>query len=140
MDDVSAKLLDTDICIEVLRGRRDAVERMAAEMISNELRICAVSAFELIFGAEKSPRAADELTKVRAFLAGGPRIAPFEAADAESAGRLRAALSGRGEMIGAYDLLIAGQGLARDWTVVTANTREFARVDGLRLETWIDRT
>ena len=42
-------------------------------------------------------------------------------------------------MIGAYDLLIAGQGLARDWTVVTANTREFARVDGLRLETWTDR-
>jgi len=66
-------------------------------------------------------------------------MAPFEATDAESAGRLRATLSGRGEMIGAYDLLIAGQGLARDWTVVTANTREYARVDGLRLETWIDR-
>ncbi len=136
---MSAKLLDTDICIEVLRGRRDAVERMAAEMVCGDLRICAVSAFELVFGAERSPRAGDELAKVRAFLAGGPRVAPFEAGDADCAGRLRAALSGRGKMIGAYDLLIAGQGLARDWTVVTANTREFARVHGLRLEAWIDR-
>jgi tRNA(fMet)-specific endonuclease VapC len=136
---VSTKLLDTDICIDVLRGRTHAVERMAAELVAGELRISAVSAFELVFGAQKSPRARDELAKVRAFLAGGPRIAPFEATDAESAGRLRATLSGRGEMIGAYDLLIAGQGLARDWTVVTATTREFARVDGLRLETWIDR-
>jgi len=136
---MSAKLLDTDICIEVLRGRPGAVERMAAEMVAGELCVSAVSAFELVFGAEKSPRARDELAKVKAFLAGGPSVAPFEATDAEAAGRLRATLSQRGEMIGAYDLLIAGQALARDWTVVTANTREFARVDGLRLETWIDR-
>ena len=139
MASASAKLLDTDICIEVLRGRRAAVERMAAEMVSGDLRICTITAFELVFGAESSPRVGDELAKVRAFLAGGPRVAPFETGDAECAGRLRAALSGRGEMIGAYDLLIAGQGLARAWTVVTANTREFARVQGLRLETWIDR-
>ena len=106
-------------------------------MVSGDLRICTVSAFELVFGAERSPRVGDELAKVRAFLPGGPRAAPFEAGDAECGGRLRAAPSGRGEMIGAYDLLIAGQGLARDCTVVTANTRAFARVDGLRLETWI---
>ena len=134
-----AKLLDTDICIQVLRGVPGAVQRIAAELAGGEIFISVITAFELVYGAEKSPRAPEELTKIRRFIAGGPRTAPFTTEDAESAGRIRATLARRGEMIGAYDMLIAGQGLARDWTVVTANTREFARVEGLRLEDWRER-
>jgi tRNA(fMet)-specific endonuclease VapC len=63
-------------------------------------------------------------------------VADLTRGDAEAAGRLRADLSLRGQTIGAYDLLIAGQGLARGWMVVTANTREFARAIGLTLEDW----
>jgi len=76
------------------------------------------------------------MAKVQQFIDAGPTVADLTRGDAEAAGRLRADLSSRGQMIGAYDLLIAGQGLARGWTVVTANTREFARATRLTLEDW----
>jgi tRNA(fMet)-specific endonuclease VapC len=95
-----------------------------------------ITVYELIRGAAKSGRTTEELAKISRFIEGGPQSTPFEWADAEAAGHLRAALARRGEMIGAYDILIAGQALARGWIVVTANSDEFARVEGLQLENW----
>ena len=63
-------------------------------------------------------------------------IEPFDEADMTASARIRADLARRGRPIGAYDLLIAGQALARGWTVVTANTHEFTRIDGLNLIDW----
>lgn len=60
----------------------------------------------------------------------------FGEQDAFRAGEIRAYLQSRGTPIGAYDVLIAGQALARDLTLVTRNIGEFARVDGLRVENW----
>jgi len=60
----------------------------------------------------------------------------FDDEDAKSAGRIRAALEKSGTTIGPYDLLIAGQALARGLTVVTANASEFARVQGLGWVNW----
>jgi predicted nucleic acid-binding protein len=56
------------------------------------------------------------MAKVTQFIDAGPTVADLTRGDAEAAGLLRADLSARGQMIGAYDLLIAGQGLARGWT------------------------
>ena len=61
---------------------------------------------------------------------------PFDAADARAAGAIRRDLEARGLPIGPYDVLIAGQARARDLVLVTANTREFERVDGLKFEDW----
>lgn len=63
-------------------------------------------------------------------------ILPFEQQDARAAGEIRARLRREGTPIGPYDVLIAGQALARDLTLVTNNTRELARVGGLKLEDW----
>ena len=60
----------------------------------------------------------------------------FDTEDARASGRVRAALAASGRPIGAYDVLIAGQALARELTLVTHNTREFGRVEGLRVEDW----
>lgn len=60
----------------------------------------------------------------------------FNAEDARQAGEIRIALARKGTPIGLYDVLIAGQARARDMVLVTHNTREFARVDGLRIEDW----
>jgi tRNA(fMet)-specific endonuclease VapC len=60
----------------------------------------------------------------------------FDEEDAKSAGRVRAAMEVAGKPIGAYDLLIAGQALHRNSTLVTANTREFGRIKGLLWEDW----
>ena len=58
---------------------------------------------------------------------------PFEPEDAEEAGDIRAALERAGTPIGPYDVLIAAQARRLDALLVTANTREFARVPGLKL-------
>ena len=57
--------------------------------------------------------------------------------DARRSAEVRSALERRGTPIGPYDMLIAGQALARGLTLVTGNIREFERVDGLRLENWL---
>jgi tRNA(fMet)-specific endonuclease VapC len=62
--------------------------------------------------------------------------APVDKEDAQQAGQVRAALASIGTPIGPYDVLVAGQAVARDMILVTHNTREFARVPGLRVEDW----
>ncbi len=61
---------------------------------------------------------------------------PFDKEDAIAAGNIRATLALAGTPIGPFDTLIAGQALCRGLTLVTANTREFSRVEGLRVEDW----
>jgi tRNA(fMet)-specific endonuclease VapC len=63
-------------------------------------------------------------------------VLPFEEGDAKIAGAVRANLEASGKSIGAYDLLIAGQALQRQLTVVTANVSEFSRVRGLAWQDW----
>ena len=66
----------------------------------------------------------------------GIAVIPFDAAAAREYGRIRADLKRKGTLIGANDLLIAAQAKSLDVTLVTNNTREFERVEGLKLENW----
>ncbi|MBO0834424.1 MAG: hypothetical protein J2P28_02760 [Actinobacteria bacterium] len=70
------------------------------------------------------------------FLSGDIDLLEFDDQDAQSVGKVRAALEKAGTPIGAYDLLTAGQALRRELTVVTANTGEFDRVTGLDWQDW----
>jgi tRNA(fMet)-specific endonuclease VapC len=133
---LTTKLLDTDFCVAVIRGQARPIGRYLAEAQNNELRISVITSFELLYGAERSGRSVEELAKVRAFVESGPTITDLDQADVAQAARLRADLAARGQMIGAYDLLIAGQALARGWPLLTANSREFSRVPNLALEDW----
>ena len=63
-------------------------------------------------------------------------VLPFEDADAQLAGEIRAKLEAVGKPIGAYDLLITGQAMRRNMTLITANVAEFTRVKGLAWEDW----
>jgi tRNA(fMet)-specific endonuclease VapC len=76
------------------------------------------------------------LQRIADFLAGPIQVLPFETADAEEAGDIRAALEQAGTPIGPYDLLLAGQARRHDALLVTANEREFARVPRLKFEDW----
>lgn len=60
----------------------------------------------------------------------------FDQDDSRQAGAIRAALAMAGTPIGSYDVLIAGQAQARDFILITHNTGEFSRVNGLRIEDW----
>jgi tRNA(fMet)-specific endonuclease VapC len=88
---------------------------------------------ELYFGAHKGTRTTEDLKALDEIRF---PILDFDPEDARRAGEIRAYLQRLGTPIGPLDTLIAGQALARDLTLVTRNTREFERVDGLRLENW----
>jgi tRNA(fMet)-specific endonuclease VapC len=128
-------MLDTDLCIRVLRDRPPGLrERFNAEAAS--LCVSTVTLGELLFGAEKSARPVETRTEVERFAA-RLSVLPFDEAAAAHFGEIRATLQRSGQVIGAYDLMIAGHARSRGLVVVTGNLREFQRVAGLRAEDWL---
>jgi tRNA(fMet)-specific endonuclease VapC len=131
-------LLDTNACVALMKGTPPAVRFRLGKACSegSEVFVPVVVLFELWCGAAKSSQEDANFRRVETFFAGPVSVLPFDQDDARAAGAIRADLEGAGKPIGAYDLLIAGQALRRDLTLVTANTREFARVKGLLWEDW----
>jgi tRNA(fMet)-specific endonuclease VapC len=134
---LSTLLLDTNCLISLVRATpRPVTERYFAAVASQvEMRTSVISLFEFRYGMERSPRHALQESALESLLT-VIVATPFEQLDATRAASLKASLALRGAPIGAYDLLIAGQALARGWTIVTANTREFARIPELNIEDW----
>lgn len=128
-------MLDTDICIHVIRDRPAALRtRFSAE--ADRLCISSVTLGELLYGAAKSPSPDSNRRTVEDFAA-RLDVLPFDDEAAAHFGDIRAVLERRGETTGAYDLMIVGHARSHGFVVVTHNIREFQRVDGLRVEDWI---
>ncbi len=127
-------LLDTNVCIGILKGRTDLIRRLRS-LAPDEIRVCAVVRAELYYGARKSERVEHNLAGLRRFLAPLESL-PFDDRSAEEYGLIRADLERAGTPIGPNDLMIAAIARAHDGVLVTRNTREFARIVGLRMETW----
>lgn len=125
-------LLDTNAIIELLAGQA-IIHAHIRRHAPSEVGISSIVAHELYYGAYKSQRREANLARVDALLF---ETLEFDKEDARSAGMVRAALATSGSAIGPYDVLIAGQALARDLVLVTHNTVEFARIPGLKLEDW----
>lgn len=127
-------MLDTNLCIRVLRERPVAVrDRFNQE--ADSLCISSVVLMELLHGAAKSARPDHHRQAVEHFAA-RLEVLAFDDAAADHAAQIRADLERRGEVIGAYDLQIAGHARSRGLVVVTGNLAEFGRVEGLRAEDW----
>ena len=131
-------LLDTNVCIALIRGDLPVVRTRFDEAVARGARIHVPSivAFELWYGVAKSSRPEFNTKLVEKFFAGPVSLLPFEEEDARAAGSIRATLEMSGTLIGPYDLLIAGQALRSDLTLITANVKEFRRVKTLRWEDW----
>ena len=131
-------LLDTNACIALINGEpaqvRKRFEHATGE--SAQVFVSSVVTFELWYGVAKSKREEFNTRRLRTFLSGPVSVLPFEEADARAGGSVRAALEVSGKPIGAYDVLIAGQALHRQLTLVTANVSEFSRVKGLVWQDW----
>lgn len=127
-------MLDTNFCIRVLRDRPQSA-RVKFNEEANSLSISTVVLYELLHGAEKSDRPAENRQAVEAF-AERLNVLDFDGDAAAHAGNIRAELEKKGQVIGSYDLLIAGLARSRGLIIVTNNMKEFARVDGLRCEDW----
>jgi tRNA(fMet)-specific endonuclease VapC len=131
-------LLDTNACIVLINNTSPSVRARLQKALAQDEKVLvsSVVAFELWYGVAKSARPEANARLVETFFAGPVSLLAFEPEDAKVAGRLRAGLEAVGKPIGAYDLLIAGQALRHQLTLITANVREFGRVKGLKWEDW----
>ncbi|MFZ4750958.1 MAG: type II toxin-antitoxin system VapC family toxin [Phycisphaerales bacterium] len=129
-------LLDTDCCVELLRGRAPRAVARLSEVGLDHAHISTITVGELLAGAARSSDAAAHTARVVRFCA-SLQIAPFDDRAAASYAMARAKLATKGTPIGPLDTLIAGHAMALDATLVTGNTREFSRVEGLAIENWI---
>lgn len=128
-------MLDTNLCIRVLRDRPQSIrERFNSE--ADGMSISTIVLTELLHGAAKSARPIENRHEVERF-ASRLHVLPFDADAAAHAGEIRATLERDGRRIGSYDLLIAGHARSRGLIVVTGNLGEFNRVEGLRCEDWL---
>lgn len=127
-------LLDTNICIYIINTKPPEVLARFHQYRLGEIGICSVVAAELAYGVAKSQSARNRAA-LEMFLA-PLDILPFDTQAMWAYGDLRANLERQGTPIGSLDTMIAAHALSLDATLVTHNTREFARVNGLRLENW----
>ena len=128
-------LLDTNICIYAINGRHPSLTKNLLTIPPDEIAVSSITVGELEYGAAKSHWGDRTRQTMYAFLSNFTVI-PFDNEDAACFGNLRAALAQAGTPIGAYDVMIAAQGLTKGLTVVTHNTGEFPRVPGLKLADW----
>jgi len=128
-------LPDTNACIQLLRQRNSILEARWRAAKATEIVLCSVVVYELRYGAERCSDPAREHTKLDEFFAPLNSI-PFDDACARICAQLRRDLERKGSAIGPHDLQIASVALRHDLTLVTHNTREFIRVDNLKLEDW----
>lgn len=126
-------LLDANAVIALLNDAASRLAQRARREKPGDVAISAIVAHELFYGAFKSRRTAQNVALVDALQF---TVLEFDGEDARRAGEVRAFLAAKGTPIGPYDVLIAGQALARDMILVTHNADEFRRVKGLRIEDW----
>lgn len=129
-------LLDTNICIYIINAKPTKVLARFKKYRLGDVGLCSVVAAELAFGVAKSGSTRNRQA-LEMFLA-PLSILPFDEAAVWAYADLRAALERKGSPIGSLDTLIAAHALSLGATLVTNNTREFAKVPGLLLDNWAE--
>ena len=128
-------LLDTCTVSDFVKGHPNVLARVKATP-PNLLAVSVLTRMEVDYGLALNAERARKLAPMLDAFFSTIATLPFDQADAKAAAAIRAALKIMGQPIGAYDVLIAGTGLARGLVVVTSNAGEFKRVSGLQVEDW----
>lgn len=128
-------MLDTNICIYIIKNNPISVRQKFEQISASNLVLSMVTLAELRYGAEKS-QAREKAIKAIDQLSRHIQIAELDEVVAEHYANIRAQLERQGKPIGNNDLWLAAHARAKNWVLVSNNTREFERVVGLRLENW----
>ena len=128
-------LLDTNILIYTIKNRPKQVRAMFNRH-SQQMSISTVTVGELIYGAERSSQPERNMADIEGLIA-RLEVLEFDASAAYHFGQLRAELYSKGQPIGPYDMMLAGQARSRGLILVSNNVKEFERVPGLRMENWV---
>lgn len=129
-------MLDTNICIYIINARPPSVIARFNSFAIGAIGISVITLAELEYGAAKSAQPRRNREALKLFIL-PLEVAAFDAEATTAYGSARTALEKRGTPIGAMDLLIAAHAVSLGVTLVTNNTREFARVPRLRVENWV---
>ncbi|MBM4311144.1 MAG: type II toxin-antitoxin system VapC family toxin [Deltaproteobacteria bacterium] len=129
-------LLDTDICIYIIKKKPQGVLKKLAEHAVSDIGISSITVAELLYGVEKSAMPDKNRDALDEFLAPF-EIMPFDDRAAEVYGRIRAVLERKGTPIGSMDMLIAAHALSLGVMLVTNNAKEFKRVPHLQVANWV---
>lgn len=125
-------LLDTDICIAIIRWSDASLLEQIATSEDASIALSAVTLAELEFGSANS-RDPERNHLAGTLFASAFEVVPFDSRHARIYGEIRTYLNKKGMMIGPHDLQIASQALRHGMTLMTRNTREFSRILGLVL-------
>jgi len=127
-------LLDTNICVAHLNG--DPRVQVPMQRHVQELAVPTLVAAELHYGFAKSARAAQNLPRLRQFLASFTTVA-FDSESAEHAGQIKLQLESIGRKTGAMDLLIGAVALRHNAILITHNIKDFQDIPSIKLEDWL---
>jgi len=128
-------LLDTNTCIRYINGTSQAVFEHLNAQKEGDVIVCSVVKAELFYGALRSQKPHKNLADQQAFLSLFSSL-PFDDRAAEVYGQIRTDLANKGTPIGGNDLMIAAIALTHNLTLITHNTKEFGRVEGLNIMDW----
>jgi tRNA(fMet)-specific endonuclease VapC len=128
-------MLDTDTCSYVMKRSNNPLLRRLSETPVSDVCISVITKSELLYGVGVSPRRTQDETALDGFLR-YVEVMDFPDEAAAHYASIRAGLKAKGTMIGANDLFIAAHARSLGLTLVTNNTREFARVAKLKIANW----
>jgi len=128
-------MLDTNIISDLIRNPRGKAAKRIARVGEDNICTSIIVAAELRYGCAKS--GSQRLLKAVEDLLGEINVLAFDVPADSNYGEIRAELETAGKPIGGNDLLIAAHAYAIGAAVVTANTGEFKRIRGLKVENWL---
>ena len=130
-------MLDTNICIYVIKHKPESVFRKLKKIKPEDVCISSITYAELAYGVEKSAQPERNRLALSMMLS-SIEIVAFDDTAAADYGEIRASLEKGGTPIGSLDMLIAAHARSSGCTLVTNNTKEFCRVEGLKLANWVE--
>ena len=128
-------LLDTCVISDFVKGNSHVIQKIKSEQPVN-LAVSAVTVMELHYGLKLNPQRAIKISPIINALLQTINIIPYDSQCAEKTARIRADLKILGTPIGPYDIMIAGTAIEHRMIMVTANIKEFKRVNALIIENW----
>ena len=129
-------MLDTNMCSYIIRDNPKGIfQKLKEAEKKHTIALSSIVVSELLYGASKKGSA--KLIKVVNMFVEQFTIYDYNKASAKAYAGIRTTLEKKGQVIGVHDMLIAAHALSLDATIVTNNTKEFGRVDGLVIENWV---
>ena len=130
-------LLDTDTCSYIVKHKPAGPLKRFEQARAGDVGMSVVTYLELVCGASKSRHVEANLARIEQLSVLIP-VLPLDSAVGTHYGNVRTQLERSGSRIGAHDLLIAAHALTLRLIVVTNKVREFSRIQGLRIENWVE--